>query len=98
MHYHDPRLIDGPDGPEGPHQVLRVGRRPHRRQVAHGAYADDGPLLGLQEDRGQITQSSVFNLQNFKTVTNPLRRNYRGKVLVRQDEKGGGLSRPIVSL
>ncbi len=104
MHYRDPRLVDGPDGPEGPHQVLRVGRRAHRRQVARGAYEDDGPsrdgeaLQSRQEDRGQITKSSIFYLQNFKTVTIPLHLNYRGKVLVRQDETGGGLSRPVVSL
>jgi hypothetical protein len=35
VHYCDPSLIDCPDGPEDPHQVFRVGRRPHCGQVAH---------------------------------------------------------------
>jgi hypothetical protein len=68
MHYRDPSLIDGP---EGPHQVLRIGRRPHRGQVAHGAYKDDGPsrngkaLQGRQKYRRQTTKRSILYLQNF---------------------------------
>ncbi len=66
VHDSNTGTIDLPDCLAGPHQVLRVRRRPHCRQVADRADKDDSArrdseaLQGSQENSCQSTKRGIF--------------------------------------